>query len=534
MSGVLIVGAGPTGLTMACELARRGLPFRLVDAAAGPVSESRALGLWSRTLEVFDQFNLADASIARGLQVDRLEMWSGAGRLGEIRCDRLDSRYPFVLILPQGATQRLLIDRLAELGSEPEWGCRLTDLRPAASGARATLAAADRREETGEWDWVIGCDGAHSRVRGALGIPFDGVSGAEAFLLVDAVADTPFAPDRVRYYLSGAGVMHMVPLEAGGGGSGRYRLTFSLPDGGAPEVHDGAAVQRFVDERGPGGIRVRAIEWSSVFRIEQRLARAYRRGSCFLAGDAAHVQSPVGGQGINAGVQDAHNLAWKLAGVAQGALAPDVLNSYESERAPVGRQIVRGTRALTGAGMTRSRAKAAVRDAAIRALARTRAFETQVPRKLAGLEITYSRRRRVPMLGARRAVPGEGQRAPQERGDVVRMLLRDGRHVALVFEGVDASQPAPALAPLAARLRDAYADRLVVCVVQALDRATHGDYRARRGDAVVIRPDGYIARRVSAEQLADELEHLLGQQPAGTQARAETEREVRHEPATRG
>ncbi|MEU8567810.1 FAD-dependent monooxygenase [Streptomyces pathocidini] len=346
---VLVVGAGPTGLALAAELARYGVRFRLVDRALDRVHESRALGVQARTLEVLERFDgVADAMVERGNRTVRLRLHFGRRTvpvpLFDIGVE--DTAYPYLLFLSQAETERILCEHLGERGVAVERGTELTGFDPAGDGVRCTLRGRDGREESVTARYVVGCDGAHSTVRRTAGIAFEGGAYPQSFVLADVEADG-IEPGWAHMFPAARGLLLVLPL----GTPASWRVLVQRPVGEAAPVERAvelAEVQRLVDGYTGGGVRLRDPVWMTDFRLHNRGAAHYRSGRVFLAGDAAHIHSPAGAQGMNTGVQDAVNLGWKLGLVTTGRAGPGLLDTYEPERAPVGRRVRRFTdRAFT-------------------------------------------------------------------------------------------------------------------------------------------------------------------------------------------
>jgi 3-(3-hydroxy-phenyl)propionate hydroxylase len=391
---VLVVGGGPTGLLTACELLRRGVGVRVVDRAPAPVPWSKALLLWPRTVDVLSELGLAAEVERRSIRIDSFRYYSEGRELVDVRFpEELASR-----ALPQARTEEVLHDTLRALGGRVERGVRLLALDgvdhsgdPARSdGVTAVLEHADGRIERAAAPWLVGCDGAGSAVRAQLGIAFSGATYPAHFVLGDAFVDPapdgtpPLAPDEAHYFQSARGVLVVVALPGG-----LYRFFASVPD--VPEGGvDLQLVQRLVDERGPGGLRLRDPQWCSGFRVHCRQAETFQRGRVFLVGDAAHVHSPAGGQGLNTGLQDAHNLAWKLAEVVHGRAPHALLESYTAERHAVARGVLRDTDVQTRAWMVRSPALVAARNAAFRLAHRTGLIERAYLPVMAGRRLHHA------------------------------------------------------------------------------------------------------------------------------------------------
>ena len=360
-SQVLVVGAGPVGLTMAAELTRYGVPVRIVDKAAQRTDKSKALVLWSRTLELLDRGALSGPFVAAGLKVDAANIVAGSRRIGHISLAGVESRYPYALMLPQSETERLLEERLNSLGVRVERQVEMTGFTQDHAGVSAALRGADGRQETVATQWLVGCDGAHSAVRHGLGLSFLGETLHSDWILADVhLTGMPFPISEIAAYWHEDGVLATFPIAPG-----RYRIIADIgrSDGAQPVDPTLEEVQAIVERRGPGGLALSDPIWLSAFRINERKVADYWKGRAFVAGDAAHVHSPAGGQGMNTGMQDAFNLAWKLALVCQGRCGADALfGSYSKERSAVGDQVLAAAGRLTAIGVMKNHTAQAVRN----------------------------------------------------------------------------------------------------------------------------------------------------------------------------
>ncbi len=340
----MVVGAGPTGLVMAAELARRGVRCRIIDKAEGPSRHSKALGIQARTLEVLDLMGgLADQVEANGLAMKALNLYTAGRHAVRLPLGGLGCPFPWPLIHPQSDTDRVLIEHLRNLGVAVEWGVELTDFSQDQAGVSTSLVHPDGGQETARAGWLLGCDGAHSTVRRGLGLPFEGTPYDEEFLLGDVRVCWGMPRGEACVFLSRGDLLAALPMP----GLDRYRL-ITLRDGPGPENEAERAPT--LEEFRESLSRVARVEaeidecvWLSAFRIHRRMVPRMRVDRALLAGDAAHIHSPVGGQGMNTGIQDAFNLAWKLALVIAGASSPDLLESYHAERHPVARAVLKNT-----------------------------------------------------------------------------------------------------------------------------------------------------------------------------------------------
>ncbi|USQ86676.1 FAD-dependent monooxygenase [Streptomyces phaeoluteigriseus] len=342
---VLVAGAGPVGLTAAHEFARRGLRVRLIDAAPRPATTSRAVATHPRTLETYDQMGVIEEILENAQQIRAFTMFSRGRRLVRLDADytTMPTRFPFTAIVEQVDTEAVLRSAVARLGVDVEWETRLTGFSQDAEGVDVTLEHADGTTESTRVPWLVGCDGGHSTVRKLLGLPLLGES-SETWMLADAPVDVDLPRDSIYWVHTGSQALMMVPFRRGG----RWRLldtTTAEPGTDAAVIAD-----RFTRKLGPGlgrSARVRTPTWTSVFTFQQRMVPRMGEGRVFVAGDAAHVHSPASGQGMNTGVQEAYNLAWKLALVAEGHAERELLDSYSLERVPIGERLLGSTKKAT-------------------------------------------------------------------------------------------------------------------------------------------------------------------------------------------
>ncbi|MDQ0945618.1 FAD-dependent monooxygenase [Streptomyces sp. V1I1] len=434
---VLVVGAGPTGLALAAQLHAYGARFRIIDRHLDRARESRALAIQPRTLEALAPFGVTDELVARGnpgVQL-RMHLPGRTVRLPLFDIGVADTPYPFLLFLSQAETESVLGAHLAAAGTTVERGTELLDMDPTAEKAHAAcrLRHQGGSEEEVTARYVVGCDGAHSTVREQAGIGFEGYAYPQAFVLADLEVDG-LEKGAAHGYMTEAGIVLFFPLVS----PASWRMIAMRPPGDteAESPVDIGQLEAIVDGYVSGRLHLRDPVWMTDFRLYNRGAKNYRAGRAFLAGDAAHIHSPAGAQGMNTGIQDSLNLGWKLALVCRGAAPDALLDTYESERAPVGRNVLRFTdRAFTIATsrnplLKLARAHVAPRLAplALRLpFLRAAAFRT-----VSQLAIHY-RRSLATTEGPHspRHGPRAGDRLPGSPGDLQAMTAAPGYHLLL-------------------------------------------------------------------------------------------------------
>jgi 2-polyprenyl-6-methoxyphenol hydroxylase-like FAD-dependent oxidoreductase len=360
-NNVLVVGAGPVGLAMAAELARYGASVRIVEKAAQRTDKSKALVLWSRTMEMMDRMGCSAAFLSAGLKATAANISTGKEQIARLRVDGVATPHPYALMLPQSETERLLEAHLNTLGVKVERSVELTGFVKSIDGVVSTLRRPDGQEETFASGWLVGCDGAHSVVRHQLGMEFEGNTMPSNWILGDVHLSGVPHPGEIDVVWHSSGILAIFPIT-----STRYRVIADVGDTyGEVASQDPTLeeVQALLDQRGPGGIVAADPIWLAGFHINERKVAKYRAGRVFVAGDAAHIHSPAGGQGMNTGIQDACNLAWKLALVSRGVCeAEPLLDSYSVERSAVGEMVLTGAGRLTAVATMTGELKQSIRN----------------------------------------------------------------------------------------------------------------------------------------------------------------------------
>ena len=484
---VLVVGAGPVGLVAACELARRGVDVRVVDKLADPTTESRALLVHARSLEMLDLMGVADRLLETGVRTRRMTMYADGRELADVDFDRVRSPFPYSLTTPQTETERVLGERLHELGVDVERGVELTALDQDPESVRATLRRPDGTTETATVGWVVGADGGHSSVRALVGTRLEGSFVGERFVLGDVEARHDLDPASMYTYFAPQGPLLAFPMRGS-----RLRLIGQLTNGtqATPTLE---GLQGIVDERA-GGITLESAHWLTEFEVHHAQVPEYRHGRVFLTGDAAHVHSPAGGQGMNTGMQDAHNLAWKLA-LAIRAGGDRLLDSYHAERHPVAAKVIDMTTTMTNVGTLESAVARRLRNTAMQAASGLAPVRHLLADQVEETALGYRHSPVVEDRGPRHAPVRAGDHAPYVVAASARDRLRTMQaattgHLVLGFRGPDHDGVAVRLTDGSAPLPVAFDD-----VLMDTDRALAVGYGLTHGGTAVIRPDGYLGLR---------------------------------------
>jgi 2-polyprenyl-6-methoxyphenol hydroxylase-like FAD-dependent oxidoreductase len=492
---VLIVGAGPVGMVLACELLQRGVRVRIVDriaevdhaaargaAGANADPHSRAILLVPRVLELLRRVGVADELVRAGTPVSSIRYCSAGRPVGTVAFSELaDTDFKYVLALPQRETERVLRRRLAELGGVVERGVALEELgdprRP-----RVRLRHPDGAVEEVTPGWLVGADGAASTTRKLLGVRLEGDPTDVTYVIADAPLTGP-VPAGAQYYYSDDGLLAVIPMR-----DGLYRIAGNVPhDTAQTEPRWQELLQAAVDARARAPLRVGPPEYARLVRPRCGRATRFRVGRCFLVGDAAHVITPAGGQGMNLGVQDAVNLGWKLAAVVRDGLAESVLDTYEPERREAAIRMSATTARIIGLARPRGPLRVALRDAAVRGADRVGLVQRALARLLSQLDVDYGSRGPL-RRGLIRRGPWRGQRVPPGATS-----LAEGGYTALLWPGRRVPRN---WAGTSARLRAALGGQVAVRDLGERPPAAASRLRRLLGPAsvvAIVRPDGHLA-----------------------------------------
>jgi 2-polyprenyl-6-methoxyphenol hydroxylase-like FAD-dependent oxidoreductase len=549
--GVAIVGAGPTGLTLAAQLHAHGASVRIVDRQLDRVHESRALAVQPRTLEVLRTLGVSEQLVERGNDAVQLRLHGGE-RVVPIRLFDVglqDTAYPFLLFVSQAETEAVLNEHLAEQGIEVERGVELVTFTADEQQVSCTLRHRDGSTEEVRARYLVGCDGAHSSVRQGARIPFEGGRYPHTFALADLEVDGELERDATHSFIASAGVLFFFPLDR----PATWRMVGIRPmlvgarDSEEPAEPSLADLQAIADGFTGGRLRLRDPVWLTYFRLHHRHATRYRAGRVFLAGDAAHVHSPAGAQGMNTGIQDAWNLGWKLALVERGLADPALLDSYEAERRPVGRLVLRlsdrATRVVTSpSSLVRLMRTHVVSRLAPLAL-RSKRGRARVYRMLSQLAIDY---RHSPAVEEGTPAPHRGPKAGDRLPDA--RIARDGQgiwlHEALAtptYHLLLCGSPVDWDRNQVAALQDHYGGLVAIHrlageaapgVLHDVDAQAFARLGVEGAAHFLVRPDGYVGYRSGGSDLNGLGRYLARWLPgAGAASTAESNASSRARPS---
>jgi 2-polyprenyl-6-methoxyphenol hydroxylase-like FAD-dependent oxidoreductase len=470
---VLVVGAGPVGLTLANELVRHGVSIRIVDKAPQRTDKSKALVLWSRSLELFEDAGYVEPFLAAGFKAAGAQISNGTEVMARVTLDASDSRYAYALMIPQSETERILDERLARQGVTVERSVELTAFADKGSSVEATLRKADGSTETLTADWLVGCDGAHSTVRHGLNFTFEGSTLESDWILGDGFIPALEPKDRLHIFWHRDGILAFFPIV---GDRWRVVADFSAAQGGHRADPTLDEINQVMAHRGSSSLVMSDPVWLAAFRINERKVKDYRKGRVFLAGDAAHIHSPAGGQGMNTGMQDAFNLAWKLALVIEGSAKPALLDSYSPERTAVGDRVLRNAGRLTEVATLRNPALQGIRNTIARFATSLPLVQHKMANQLTEMDIGYPESPLTVRDGDAGPGPKAGERWPER-------LPAGTGGMKFVAAG-----PSDVTAALAAKY-----PRLVIAANAAGKGGTQG------ASLRLIRPDGYVGYAGSAK-----------------------------------
>jgi 2-polyprenyl-6-methoxyphenol hydroxylase-like FAD-dependent oxidoreductase len=531
-AAVLIVGAGPVGLTLAVECHRHGVQFRLIEKNPAPSDKSKALGVWSGTIECLAAMGVVDEFLARSMPLQGL-IFNDTGAVVQHTSlhEGIESVYPVPFLLPQYWTEEILTNRLREAGIEIERGVELIALKNEATGVEATLRHADGTLETTAAQWLAGCDGAHSCTRHQLPVEFPGITEETAFLLLDGKIEGELPDDHISINWGPTCVCVFFPIK-----KGIFRMFTQRADTTNHEPPTLEEMNDILRANGLGRLKLYDPEWRAFFSVNERYASRARVGRVFLLGDAAHIHSPAGGQGMNTGMQDAFNLGWKLGLLTRGQGDLETLaESFHAERHPVAKALIDKTTKLLHFGMANNAFIRAVKDVAIKFVFQSRFVQSKVSGEFSELHISYPV---SPLVVPDTAWPNHGGFAPgvkprdavlqhpvsREPISLWRQFLEPA-HTLVIFSGKDAKAETVAEISAVAEAVKIHGRAVRVVVVwigsqvpvglppeAALSLDPNGDAHEQYGleypGWYLVRPDQYLAARAATLETASLLAYL--------------------------
>lgn len=514
-SDVLIVGAGPTGLTTAICLMQLGIKCLVIDKKDEPIKTSNALGVQSRTLEIWEKLGIVDEALSQGHFIKGINIYSNEKQLGHILLKGLKAAYPYVLTLPQAQTEKILLEKFSALGGVVQRGTELISLTQHAQGVE-TVCRKNDKDMNLSVKWLLGCDGTHSSVRELLGIPFVGKNLSQHFVMADLEIKGPLEQDRMHGFWSPQGVMAIFPMK------NYSRLIAEVSNDpefsetkGAPsfEIFD-----KLMKERSHFKVTLGEPLWTSSFWIHEHVVSKYAKGRVFLLGDASHEHSPVGGQGMNTGIQDAYNLCWKLAFVEKGYVDSKLLNSYEKERLPVAKTLVQAATKATNIITTRSSFLKALRLFVLKCITRFPSLQNKIAGAVSELNINYAGSNLVSEKGIWKNGVAPGWRIPfctiQDKGQTLSLqkLLAIDKYTLIVFLGKETLSQRK-IDTFLQFINNKYAYLMEVIVVAGLKQSSpsenikvvndlngifHRKFSAKKPCFYLVRPDQYVGFRANA------------------------------------
>lgn len=524
---VLIVGAGPTGLTLATALHRHGIQFRIIDKQIKPVLTSNALVAQTRTLEVWDDMKLLAHALEQGNVLQAMNMYTNEKKIVHANFNEINSVFPFVLGIAQRRTETILQENLIANQIQIEMKVELVKFKEENEMIVAVLRHQNGEEEIIRVQWLAACDGIHSTVRSQLHLPFPGKELSQHFIVADVkVASTELALHEVHLFLSAEGPLIIIAYD-----NENWRIIADVSHEvflkEAKTLTD-AQLASIIQQRCQISFKIAESNWSSGFWIHERMINAYRNRRIFFAGDAAHVHSPAGGQGMNTGIQDAYNLAWKLALVISGHANKTLLDSYQAERYAVGKALLKHTDMLTRFMTLHHPILRAIRNIILKSVMHFDSNRRYFLNTMTQLNINYKKSPIVKNLMSRKKGPRAGYRMMDTEitfGKRLFDIVRGPKHSLLIFAGINSNFDLNASLSEFEKMMSPYQD-LIKCIFIANpkrinelsqwnevmivddDLKIHALYGANQACLYLIRPDKYIAFRSALDKKNEFREYL--------------------------
>ena len=503
---VIIIGAGPTGLSLAVQLIRHGIDFVIVDQKETTTAHSKAIGVHARTLEIYEQLGLAQGLIEQGAITNRVQLRESGEVRGEVELGKLGkglSPYPFLLIVEQGRHEKMLYDFIKAHGKDVVWQTGLEKFSQDETGVRANLKNAKGETETIEAKFLVGCDGAKSTVRHLLGMTFEGSTFERLFYVADVEIDWAFNHDATQVCLAQNTITVFFPMA----GERRYRIVGTFPEG--HDKDEGEILYEEIEEQIKEDTKLKLdishVNWFSVYKVHSRRVNKFSEGRCFLAGDSAHIHTPAGAQGMNTGIQDGYNLAWKLALVLRGEAGARVLETYNEERLPNAQRLLELTDRFFDFGASPEWFIAYVRTHIFPHVAnfvlRFDTVKRLIFPMVSQIGINYHDSSLSEHDGDKEFAVKAGDRMPyfQTDGASIYDRLHQPKFHLLVFYGAQSSDHRA----LKTELEEEYA-RLIDFTAIQLDPQISEIFGTEQPFSLLLRPDnhiGFISRTISSEEI---------------------------------
>lgn len=523
---VLIVGAGPTGLTMAMQLQRYGIPFRIIDKQIKPVVTSNALVAQACTLEIWNDIGILPLALSRGELIKGFNLFSGKKQLIHLDFDLLDCKYHFLLGIAQHETEKMLLEHLQSKNILVEMEVELLDLME--QNDKSILAKLNHKDGSVEQinaQWLIACDGGHSLVREKLNAPFLGKELKQHFVLADIEMQSDLSRQEGYVFTSDEGILLIIQYNE------KYsRIIAEVSQNPAlctAKSLTYSEVKMLVEERCPFKLTIKEPIWTSGFWIHERRVSNFQHNKIFFAGDAAHIHSPAGGQGMNTGIQDAYNLAWKLAFVIQGKAAQDILSSYQLERYKVVSGVLRNTSAMTNIMTLHPFILRAIRNTILSWVTKFKIVRKKISNKLAQLDIHYSENILVKDCMPKQSGPKSGTRMLDVKlhdDDYLADKICGTQFVLLMFSGGNVREHAHNFFLLKQTIKQKSTAEFKSIWINTknefgswdemkifdADLRVHQRYQVTKPCVYLIRPDKYVGFRGEIQHIAQLIQYLEG------------------------
>lgn len=519
MLSVLIVGAGPTGLTLAAELARHGIHAHIIDHRKEPLITSNALAIQSRTLDIWQDMGIVQQALSQGNIIEGIQLFSSKHRLLTLKLNILKTQYPFVLSLPQAETESLLTQLLHnKYHINIERGLTCIDLIEHADHIEVICEKTDKRSTTFQCQWVIGCDGSHSTLRKLTHNEFIGKMLNQHFMMIDCEIDWELPNNMSSAFLANDGVMAVLPMKK------HQRMIVDITHQQALQEKLELTLsdfQEIMDKRCYFPARLFNSQWISRFTISEKQVEMYRKGRIFFAGDAAHIHSPIGGQGLNTGIQDAHNLAWKLAFVLHGKAHETLLDTYHSERYPIAKDVLHSTTQATHVMTTNSYFLRWVRNSFFSSLRTLPLLRRRALEQLSEIKVHYtqgcldSHYRQIKGFSVSAPKPGyrpinQPLKLSATNLSSLHQSIETSLFKLLIFTGKKPERTVANIATIVDAIKTRYSTQIALFCISSIDNydapwairiihdekmKTHRYFSCRAGGMYLLRPDNVVAFR---------------------------------------